>query len=283
VIGVVGGLIAAVCWTLAGLCASFSGRAVGPMVALAWVNVVTLPTVLVAALLVEGTPHPSGTDIAWTVVYGIAIPLALWCAFEAMTIGPVGLVAPVISTEGAMAAIGGVILGESIAGVTGAALALTVIGIVLSALEVGDDGLQAVRGADRRAMAIAMVGAVLFGITLIASSRTGGFGPLWTITIGRGIGVVLFSVPVLVRHAWARPTGVWALIVANGLLDLVGFSAYIVASHHGIAIPAILASQYAMLTAVIGYLFMRERLGRIQWVGVALTVLGTGVVAATAG
>jgi len=50
-----------------------------------------------------------------------------------------------------------------------------------------------------------------------------------------------------------------------------------------VAVPAVLASQYATLTAVFGYFFFHERLKPWQWAGVALTIAGTAVVGATTG
>ena len=280
-ISIVGGLIAAVCWAAAGLTAALAGRAVGPMRALAWVNVIAAAYIVPLAILVDGRPHPTRAGVAWAALYGVVMVAALVCAFQAMTIGPVGLVGPVASTEGAIAAVGGVLLGDAIAGTTGIALAVVVVGIVLSGIERGPGGVQAIRGADRRAFGWAVLAALLFGATLVASSRAVGFGAITTIAIGRVVASATFSTPVLVRARFARPTGVWLIVIANGVLDLVGFGAYIVASRHGVAVPAVLGSQYATITAVFGYLVFKERLGRIQWVGVALAIGGTAIVAAT--
>ena len=280
---VLGGLVAAISWSAAGLIASLAGRAVGAKVALAWVNIVTLPLAFAVAVVVDGVPHPGRGDLIAVTVYGVAMVGALYAAFEAMTIGPVGLVAPVISTEGAIAALGGVVLGESVAGITGVALAVVVTGVVISAVETGPAGLRAVRGADRRAFLFAAAGALLFGTTLVAGSRTDGFGAFWTIAISRVFGVALFSLPYLSHRRFVAPTGVWRFVVLNGVFDIVGFGAYITATGDGVAIPAVLASQYATIVAVVGYLAFGERLGRIQWVGVVLAIAGTTVVAATSG
>ena len=239
-------------------------------------NVVTVIYVVPLALVVDGVPHPSGRDVAWGLAYGVAMSVALLAAFQALTIGPVGLVAPVISTEGAIAAVGGVLLGDHVAGTTGAALAVCVIGVVLSGLQVSQAG-----HADRRAFTWAVAGAFLFGATLLASSRAVGLGPVTTVAVGRAVACVVFSAPVLAQARFTRPVGVWRLVFANGMLDLVGFSAFVAASRHGVAVPAVLGSQYAALTVVVGFVAFRERLGRVQWIGIALTIVGTAVVAAT--
>lgn len=282
-IGVVGGLVAAVCFAFAGITAAISGRRIGATFALAWVNLVSAAYVVPLAAVVEGVPHPRASSVVWVVAYGVAISVALLTAFRAMTIGPIGLIAPVFSTEGAIAAVGGVLLGDHLAGATGAALAVCVVGVMLAGLELGPAGAGALRGGEANAFWIALGGAFLFGFTLLASSRAVGIGPLTTVAVGRLFSVAIISWPILVRERWRRPTGAWRLVVVNGLFDLVGFTSFIVASRHGVAVPAVLASQYASLSVVVGYVVFHERLRRSQWVGVALTVIGTAVVAGTGG
>ena len=283
---VVGGLLAAVCWSAAGLASSVAGRRVGPMLALAWVNLAALVIVLPAALVFDGIPHDvPRAEVAWVAIYGFAIVGALAAAFKSMTLGPVGLVSPVISTEGAFATLFGLALGETVGGITGIALGVIVIGIVLSAIDTDPlgGGMLAATAVNRKALSIGLASAVLFAITLVAASRTDTLGVLWTIAIGRIVGVLLISIPVLVRERFRRPGGAWGMLGINCAGDLAGFSLFILATEDGVAVPAVLASQYATLTAVFGYFFFHERLKPWQWAGVALTIAGTAVVGATTG
>ena len=59
----------------------------------------------------------------------------------------------------------------------------------------------------------------------------------------------------------------------TGLAEVAGFASYAVGARHGIAIAAVLASQFAALAAVGAYLFWRERLTRVQVAGIALIAL----------
>ena len=98
---------------------------------------------------------------------------ALAAAFKSMTLGPVGLVSPVISTEGAFATLFGLALGETVGGATGLALAVIVIGIVLSAIDRDPLGgsMRAASAVNRTALSIALASAVLFAVSLVAASR----------------------------------------------------------------------------------------------------------------
>jgi drug/metabolite transporter (DMT)-like permease len=256
------------------------------MLALAWVNLVAMVIVVTAALLFDGIPRDvPGTEVAWVAIYGLAIVGALAAAFKSMTLGPVGLVSPVISTEGAFATLLGLALGETVGGITGLALGVIVIGIVLSAIDTDPlgGGMLAATAVNRKALSIGLASAVLFAITLVAASRTDTLGVLWTIAIGRIVGVLFISVPVLVRERFRRPVGAWRMLGINCAGDLAGFSLFILATEDGVAVPAVLASQYATLTALFGYFVFHERLKSWQWAGVALTIAGTAIVGATMG
>ncbi|MGZ4126163.1 MAG: hypothetical protein ACXVQU_11480, partial [Actinomycetota bacterium] len=61
--------------------------------------------------------------------------------------------------------------------------------------------------------------------------------------------------------------------------ELGGFSAFTFGSRHGIALTAVLASQFAALSAIAAYFLFRERLAPDQFVGVATIVAGVAVLA----
>jgi len=69
-------------------------------------------------------------------------------------------------------------------------------------------------------------------------------------------------------------------VVLSGLCEVAGFALFTVASRHGIAVSAVLASQFAALAAVAAYLLFGERLARVQLAGVASIVVGVGVLSA---
>ena len=46
---------------------------------------------------------------------------------------------------------------------------------------------------------------------------------------------------------------------------MTGFVGYIAGAQHGVAVPAVLASQFAAVAAFVSFLFFGERLARIRW------------------
>ena len=80
--------------------------------------------------------------------------------------------------------------------------------------------------------------------------------------------------------AAAIPRGAAALlIVFIGLTDTAGFVCNNLAfKQEQIAIATVLASLYGAVTLLLAAIFLRERLGRRQWLGVALIFLGVALV-----
>ena len=70
------------------------------------------------------------------------------------------------------------------------------------------------------------------------------------------------------------------LVITAGVCEVLGFYAYAIGSRHGIAIAAVLASQFGALAAVAGYVLFGERLSRVQLCGVVVAVSGVAVLTA---
>jgi drug/metabolite transporter (DMT)-like permease len=62
-------------------------------------------------------------------------------------------------------------------------------------------------------------------------------------------------------------------------MEVGGFVAFAFAARDSVAIASVLASQFATFAAVIAYVVYRERLGRLQILGVTLVVGGVTALA----
>src|SRR6185369_17910713 len=108
----------------------------GPV--LAWVMIVGLVLVLPPLLAGPGPGDVSSTDLAWLVVAGVGNAGGLLLVYRGLRLGKVGVVAPIASTEGAIAALIAILAGESLSAGVGVALVVIVAGIVLSARPADD-------------------------------------------------------------------------------------------------------------------------------------------------
>ena len=275
-IAVLGGLGAAVCWATAALSAARASRLVGARSVLAWVMLVGF---VVAAPLTaaSGVPHGLGAhEVVWLVVAGAGNVGGLLCTYEAMRLGRVSLVAPITSTEGAIAAVLAVTTGEALGGASAALLAAIVVGVVLAS-----SSSPSTTGQPPRSTALAVLAAFLFGASLFATARVSQALPLvWALIPPRLLGVVAVTLPLFLRGGLRIRRAAVPFVVVSGLAELGGFTAYAEGARHGIAVSAVLASQFAALAAVAAYFVFRERLRPTQIAGVCLIAVCVGVLSA---
>lgn len=287
VIAILGGLGAALSWAIATLSSSRSSRMIGAPSVLAWVMVVGLavsagPAVLAAAA--PDAPRLGVAEVAAIGVAGLSYTVGLYLAYLALSIGRVSIVTPITATEGAVAAIVSVALGEALGAPTAVLLGAIVIGIVLAGYERAADAPPG--GADwdpavtRRTVLLALAASVAFSIGLVVGGRLGTTLPAaWIIAGGRLVGVTIFSIPLAVRGRLRLSRRAVPFVVLSGILEAVGMAAYVTGAEHGLATAAVLSSQFAAIAAVAAYFLFGERLARIQVAGVAIIVVGVSALA----
>ncbi len=273
--GVLGGLLAALMWGSSTAVASRSTRMIGSQQVLAWVMLTGFAIMAVVAPLADGRPHLSWHGLAWALLGGAAAVSGLGLVYAALRIGKVGVVAPIASTEGALAAVFAAVLLDQVPSV-GVILSLAVIaaGVVVVTFQ------GQVADLHLRPVLMAVGAASVFGVGLVASGQAGkAIGAYWTILIARIVGLVLVVLPM----AWARrlrwPGPALWMVVFSGIAEIAGFVGYVVGAQHGVAVPAVLASQFAAVAAVISYFAFGERLSRTQVGGVVAIAAGVAAVA----
>jgi drug/metabolite transporter (DMT)-like permease len=282
-IAVLGGLGAALAWTVATVCSSRSSRAIGPAPVVAWVMLVGLIITLPLALA-SGIPNGlDGDPGLWLAVSAGGNVAGLLLVYAAMRVGQVALVAPLVSTEGAIAAVIAIAAGESVAPAAAAAIIMIAMGVALSSMPA--ENIPPVTGANHvRAPVLALAGAMFFGVSLYATARAGGALPWpWVVLSARLVGAFAVALPLASRGRLLLKRRVVPLVLASGLCEVLGFYAYISGARHGIAIAAVLASQFASFAVLAGYVLFRERLARTQLTGVAIVMIGVTLLSALQG
>lgn len=283
-VAILGGLGAALPWAIATLASSRSSRMIGPMSVLGWVMAVGLVAAIGPALLAK----PIALDlpkVAGLVVIGLSHNAGLLLAYGALSIGRVSIVAPIVATEGALAAVLSTTFGEPLASSTGLLLAAIAVGVVLAAAERAADRPDAATIApnqNRRAAVLAIAAALVFSVGLLLAGRLGAAGvpPAWVMVVSRTIGVLLIVLPLLVMRRFSLTQPALPLVVAAGILEVFGGAIYVVAASESVAVAAVLSSQFAAIAALGGFFLFGERLQRLQLVGVGTIALGVTLLAA---
>ena len=279
----------------------------GSRVVLAWVMIVG---VVVGLPIAAVSPSPATLEpstLALLGLAGVCYVVALQLTYAALRIGKVSIVAPILATEGAVAALIAVALGDQIGLIAAIMLAVIAFGVVLSTLEPGRsdvpagdfdlvaDAIDGPTPVDRtvptatgerpidarRAAIFSVVAAVVFGIGLFAAGRSAALVPVaWVALSARLVGIVAVVIPLLLQRRMSLTRAALPLVVIAGAGEVLGSMLSAWGSRESIAITAVMGSQFAAFAAVAAYFLFGERLGRLQIAGVVLIIGGVTVLAA---
>jgi drug/metabolite transporter (DMT)-like permease len=126
-----------------------------------------------------------------------------------------------------------------------------------------------------------VLAACTFGISLYATGRAGATLPAaWVVLSARLIGTVVATLPLALTGRLKLTRRALPLVVVSGICEVVGFYSYTWGARHGIAVAAVLSSQFAAVAAVAAYFLFRERLSRLQLIGVCTVVAGVALLSA---
>lgn len=299
---IIGGLGAAALWAVATLCSSRSSRMLGSRVVLAWIMIVGVAVGLPVAIVSPAPASVAPSTVALLLLAGACYVVGLQLTYAALRVGKVSLVAPIVATEGAVAALVSVVLGDPIGLIAGIMLVAIAVGVVLSSMDrarpevaAGDfdvtaDAIDGPGPAEpaisgppvdgRRTVALSVGAALVFGVGLVASGRSALLVPVaWVALSARLVGIVGVVVPLLMRRRLRLSRAALPLVVIAGTGEVVGSMLSAWGSRESIAITAVMGSQFAAMAAVAAFALFGERLARIQLVGVVLIVAGVTILA----
>lgn len=211
---------------------------------------------------------------------------ALAMFFRALAIGTMGVVAPVAALGVAVPVVVGLGRGESPSAWQLVGIVVAVIGVVLaSGPELSGGG-----AGGARALLLAGGAAVGFGVVLllVADASEGDSGAVvMTLLTMRLTSVTMLTLLLLLavvrRRGWDLSVGRrdLPLLVLIGVADAAANGTYAIASRSSlVSVASVLASLYPVVTAVLAYRFLGERLRPIQVAGVAAALAGVALLAA---
>jgi len=272
VVSVVFGLLTACFFASSSLMSSRTVKVIGSPSSLAWMMLVGL-VVTTPFVFAAGVPEQLSASLPYLAVAGIGNVVGILVAGYALRVGKVGIVAPILATEGAIAAVLAALAGESIAPIVAFLLMVIVGGIVLSAVAPDPEPLEHER--PLMAVLLATGAAVCFGASLFSTGFVSDDLPIaWVLLPARLLGVVALLIPLLLLRRLRITRGTAPLVVAMGITEVLGFTCFAIGAQYQVAITSVLSSQFAPIAAIMAYLLFKERLGRTQILGVVVLVGG---------
>ncbi|NAZ84166.1 EamA family transporter [Kineococcus sp. R8] len=268
-------LVASLLWGAADFLGGTVSRRLRAVQVLA-VSQVLATVVLVLVVTASGSAAgaPAGW-LGWSVLAGVTWAGAMAALYSALARGTMGVVAPIAACGLVLPVVLGIAGGERPGPLQVLGVAVALVGVVGSA---GPD-LRSRSSTGGKAVSLAFVAAVLFGVEIYAVARGSAASVPLTLLGMRLSAVVLVVSAALAHRRRGGPVTARDLppLLALGVLDLAATAAYALASRSGlVSVVAVLASLYPAVTVLLARQFHGERLSPPQRVGV-VAVLGGAV------
>jgi len=280
---ILSGLLAALVWGVGNLAASRASRAMPPYSLLAGISLVGL-AVCAPLMISEGAPRDASIGaLCWLALGGAANIAGLSLLYIAYRAGDVALVAPITSTEGAVAAVIAIAAGERVHALVLVLLAVIVLGVVRVA-DADTFQVAAVGRFNWGVVTVACLAAICFGVSLYATGRASAreqFG--WVAASPRVVGVICVTLPMVMRGRIRITRAATPALLLAAFSEVGGFILYSYAAHRSVAVAAVLGSLFAAFVVVGAAILFGERMNRGQWFGVAMIVVGVAVLGAVSG
>ncbi len=269
-------LLASALWGTADFMGGRLSRRASPIWVVAASQLCSLGIVTVAAVgAVAVGMRPAGTGwLAWGVAGGASLAVALVSFYRRLSVGRMGVVAPIASTGVVVPVVVGLIEGDRLSPLQALGIAVAIVGVVLASRPASD--AQAAPPGSGHAVGLALLAGLGFGSTLVCLDRGAASSGLGTLWVMRVVIVLLLAGP-----AWrSRPVAVdrrtWGTLGALGVCDAGSNAAFTVASAAGeLALVSVLSSLYPAVTTLLARELLHERLSPAQLLGVAATIGGT--------
>lgn len=294
--GILLGLAAALGWGTADFMARFASRRVGAYRTLHYMQLFGF-IILTACLAATGHwsryfPSAGREAWAWAALAGLLNTFSGLALYRSFEVGILSLVAPIAASYPVLTVMLSLESGERLTPAHAAGVAAAIVGVILAAVtfssspegnsETGDSAAHH-RKHLLRGVPWAIAAAVGFGLLFwVLGFRVmpvfGGFASVWLIRLTTFGTLTILVLPLRQPAAIPKGSALW-LIIGIGFMDTAAFVANNLALKHAeVAIASVLSSLYGAVTVLLAAVFLREKLEKTQWAGVALIFLGIALV-----
>lgn len=223
-------------------------------------------------LLIAGEPAPGLVATLWSVTSGVAGAVGLLAFYRALAIGPMSVVSPIMALQVIVPVTAGLLQGERPAATAYAGMLAAVCGVALVAASKGHTGERV----QRKAVLLALVTAVFFGILLVGLGLGGEEGPYWAVFDSR-LASACFVVAWFIASRRRLDLTARALpgVVLVGVLMTAAIALFTVATTIGyLSVVSVLGSLSPVVTTALAHVVLGERLAPRQWIGFAAVFAG---------
>jgi drug/metabolite transporter (DMT)-like permease len=277
VFAIVLGIAASLSWGVADFLGGIQSRRM-PVIAVVLGSQLAGLALVAVVVAVRGEGIPGGDFTIYAALSSVGGIVGLTAFYKALSIGAMGVVAPLASTGAAIPLIVGLASGDRPSALQGVGLAVAITGVLLASREAGEQGAVA-QGAG-----FALLSALGFGVFFLGMDRASDSDVLWAVCANRTFSAALLGLALLAtRPALGLRAGDMRILAVVGILDTLANGLFALAATKGlVSVVAVLASLYPVVTVVLARVVLKERLRTVQRVGAGLALAGVALISAAA-
>lgn len=217
-------------------------------------------------------------SLGWGAASGIASAFAFALLYQALSIGPMAVMAPITAiVSAALPVLVGLAEGERLSGTEIAGIPVAACAILLVTVKRS----TAVEPVRPKAVAVACLAGAAIAAQLIMLNQAPHGSGVAPVIVGRAVSsLIVLSAAVVLRRRIDPGRPNIALATGAGCLDSLANLCFLLSARHGLlSVSAVIVALYPAATIVLARAVLQERISRAQWLGLGTAALGVTLLA----
>lgn len=272
--GVVLGLLAALCYGASDFAAGAGGRRASSEAVAIMSQPFGLAAAIVAVVLLDAH-SPATSALIWGAVAGLGSGVGTLALYRGLTVGRMSVVAPLSAVlTAALPAVVGIATGDTLSPLRVAGLGLALPAIALVSRQASDVGVRA------SGITEGLVAGAGFAVLFIGLARAGTHSGAWPLVPGQAMAVAtVVTIGLLSGSTGGTWRAAWWPAVLTGVGGGTANLFYLAATGYGqLSVVAVVTALYPVVTIVLARTLLDERWTRVQTVGLMLAALAIGLI-----
>jgi drug/metabolite transporter (DMT)-like permease len=284
-IAILAGLGGMVGWGAADFFAKKTIDNIGDLRTLFWAQLIGIAPLLIAILLNPDVPKINTYDPLFLILFGIVGALSYLPLYSAFGKGKVSIISPIFASYSVVVVVlAAIFLNAHISGLQWLAIFIVFAGVLLLSIDpseirqaLGKKG-QLTGGVPQALTALVGYSFWLMFLDKFLNGREW----LFFLLIIRSVAVLTLLIysAVIGTSLSVKDRGLWKYLALIGLFDVAAFSAVSYGFSHTdfIGVVTVLSATFSIPTIILAYLFLKERVSRLQVGGIAVILAGVVII-----
>lgn len=274
------GLLAAMCWGFHDVCVRFISQKTPISACILTVLIVGLIFHIGLMIPTKEITVISKSAFVLATIAGVSFVIASFCLYYAFKRGPVKLVAPLIASYPILSISWAIWIGTPISKFQILAVLAIIFGVSIVAVlsDISEEKIPPIG----KTIALSLIAAIAFACTFASGQAAAELSPHMSATlVTRIISIMLCAIIIYFAGLkyWPGKSAIpW--LIAMGCAD--GLALWCVFSAGALENPqyaSVTSSIFGLITILLAWTFLKERMTILQWTGCIITFLGIGYLA----